>query len=78
MKILITVVSAAVFIYGLLSILLAYLSSNFGELITAAYSVLGILSGPLLAMFSIGMMYPFANSKVRRLLQPAFQYTALS
>jgi len=50
-------------LYGLLSIFIAYLASQMGPLLTAALSILGILGGPLVAVFTLGIVFPFANQK---------------
>jgi sodium-coupled monocarboxylate transporter 8/12 len=64
-----------VFIYGMLAIGVAYLASKLGPLLQAAlsilgkkinkiqknYEILGILGGPLVATFTMGIVLPFTN-----------------
>ncbi|CAK8690688.1 sodium-coupled monocarboxylate transporter 1-like [Clavelina lepadiformis] len=47
--------------FGVSFILLAYLASNVGGLIRMAYSVQGIIGGPMVGLFTIGIMLPFVN-----------------
>ena len=52
---------AAVF-YGLLTIALAYLAKVLGQsLLQMALSLLGIVGGPMMATFILGMFVPFGN-----------------
>ncbi|CAL1548108.1 unnamed protein product [Lymnaea stagnalis] len=50
-----------VFFYGVLAIGLAYVVSNLGSILQAVYIVFGILNGPLLGVFTLGMFFPWAN-----------------
>nr|XP_002121367.1 sodium-coupled monocarboxylate transporter 1 isoform X2 [Ciona intestinalis] len=52
----------AVIIYGGLCIAMAYLASQLGGVLEAALSILGLVGGPLVGLFTLGMMFPFANS----------------
>ncbi|KAL3311961.1 Sodium-coupled monocarboxylate transporter 1, partial [Cichlidogyrus casuarinus] len=47
--------------FGGLTILFAYLSSFMGAAVQAALGLFGILAGPLLGIFTLGMLFPFAN-----------------
>ncbi|CAK8690687.1 sodium-coupled monocarboxylate transporter 1-like [Clavelina lepadiformis] len=47
--------------FGVSFILLAYLASHVGGLIRMAYSVHGIIGGPVVGLFTIGIMLPFVN-----------------
>uniref|UniRef100_A0A3Q3VYP6 Uncharacterized protein n=1 Tax=Mola mola TaxID=94237 RepID=A0A3Q3VYP6_MOLML len=49
--------------YGLLCIGMAGLASIMGGILQAAVSVFGIIGGPLLGLFTMGILCPFANSK---------------
>lgn len=51
-------------LYGLMSIGMAFLMSTSGELLQAAFSLMGLMMGPLLGMFILGIQYPFVNSYV--------------
>ena len=46
---------------GFLMLLLAFLASRLGPVLTAALSALGVLSGPLLGLFFLGMTCHFAD-----------------
>ncbi|CAG5125867.1 unnamed protein product, partial [Candidula unifasciata] len=47
--------------YGLISIGLAYVASHLGSVLEAVYTVFGILNGPVLGVFTLGMFFPWAN-----------------
>ncbi|XP_075328707.1 sodium-coupled monocarboxylate transporter 1-like [Odontesthes bonariensis] len=49
--------------YGVLCIAIAGMASNMGEMMQAVATVTGVTGGPLLGLFSLGMLCPFANSK---------------
>lgn len=51
-----------VVLYGILSIAMAYLASQLGAVLEAALSIFGLLGGPLLGLFTLGFLFPFANS----------------
>ncbi|XP_071953219.1 sodium-dependent multivitamin transporter-like isoform X1 [Antedon mediterranea] len=48
--------------YGVICILLAFVASNIGSLIQTANTVFGAVGGPLLGLFSLGILYRRANS----------------
>lgn len=48
--------------YGLLCLAMAYISSFMGSVLQAALSIFGIIGGPLLGVFCLGMFFPCANS----------------
>ncbi|XP_076801199.1 sodium-coupled monocarboxylate transporter 1-like [Clavelina lepadiformis] len=48
--------------YGGVCMLFAYLTSTLGHLLQAAISVLGLVGGPLLGLYTLGILFPFANS----------------
>ncbi|XP_021109279.1 sodium-dependent multivitamin transporter isoform X2 [Heterocephalus glaber] len=47
--------------YGLLCLGMAYISSQMGPLLQAAISIFGMVGGPLLGLFCLGMFFPCAN-----------------
>ncbi|XP_019947730.2 sodium-coupled monocarboxylate transporter 1-like [Paralichthys olivaceus] len=50
-------------VYGALCIGMAGLASLMGGILQAAVSIFGIIGGPLLGLFTLGILCPFANSK---------------
>ncbi|KAM8972005.1 sodium-coupled monocarboxylate transporter 1-like [Pelodytes ibericus] len=49
-------------LYGAVCIAMAGLASLMGGLLQAALSIFGMVGGPLLGLFSLGILFPFANS----------------
>ncbi|KAM6214506.1 sodium-coupled monocarboxylate transporter 1 [Rhynchocyon petersi] len=49
-------------LFGVLCIAMAALASLMGALLQAALSIFGMVGGPLLGLFSLGILVPFANS----------------
>ncbi|KAM9635842.1 sodium-dependent multivitamin transporter isoform 1-T8 [Trichechus inunguis] len=47
--------------YGLLCLGMAYISSQMGPVLQAAFSIFGMVGGPLLGLFCLGMFFPCAN-----------------
>ncbi|XP_013378096.1 PREDICTED: sodium-dependent multivitamin transporter isoform X2 [Chinchilla lanigera] len=47
--------------YGLLCLGMAYVSSQVGPLLQAALSIFGMVGGPLLGLFCLGIFFPCAN-----------------
>uniref|UniRef100_A0A8C5E0Q4 Sodium-coupled monocarboxylate transporter 1-like n=1 Tax=Gouania willdenowi TaxID=441366 RepID=A0A8C5E0Q4_GOUWI len=50
-------------LYGFLCIAMAGLASLMGGILQAAISIFGIIGGPLLGLFTLGILCPWANSK---------------
>ncbi|XP_041484185.1 sodium-coupled monocarboxylate transporter 1-like [Lytechinus variegatus] len=48
--------------FGLLSIAMAFVSSQLGSVLGAAFSVFGMIGGPLLGLYTSGMLFPWINS----------------
>ncbi|KAL3311959.1 Sodium-coupled monocarboxylate transporter 1 [Cichlidogyrus casuarinus] len=49
------------FAFGGLTIFLAYLASHMGAAVQAALGLFGMLFGPLFGIFTLAMLFPFAN-----------------
>uniref|UniRef100_A0A8C9DF22 Sodium-dependent multivitamin transporter n=1 Tax=Prolemur simus TaxID=1328070 RepID=A0A8C9DF22_PROSS len=47
--------------YGLLCLGMAYISSQMGPVLQAAISIFGMVGGPLLGLFCLGIFFPCAN-----------------
>ncbi|XP_017772840.1 PREDICTED: sodium-coupled monocarboxylate transporter 1-like [Nicrophorus vespilloides] len=52
-----------VFIIGLVSTILVFVVERMGSILPFQFSLGGITAGPLLGLFSLGMLFPTANSK---------------
>uniref|UniRef100_A0A8C5FVQ6 Solute carrier family 5 member 8 n=1 Tax=Gadus morhua TaxID=8049 RepID=A0A8C5FVQ6_GADMO len=50
-------------LYGALCIAMAAIASLMGGVLQAAITIFGIIGGPLLGLFTLGILFPFANSK---------------
>ncbi|XP_010880954.2 solute carrier family 5 member 6a [Esox lucius] len=48
--------------YGLVCLAMAYIASLMGSVLQAAFSIFGMVGGPLLGLFCLGMFFPWANS----------------
>ena len=56
--------SGLVVVFGALAIGMAYVASQLGEVLEAALSIQGMVGGPLVAIFTLAILFPFANSFV--------------
>ncbi|ETE58630.1 Sodium-coupled monocarboxylate transporter 1, partial [Ophiophagus hannah] len=50
------------FFYGFVCIAMAALASVLGGLLQAALTIFGMIGGPLLGLFSLGVLFPFVNA----------------
>ncbi|XP_033096745.1 sodium-coupled monocarboxylate transporter 1-like [Anneissia japonica] len=48
--------------FGLVCIGMAYVASQLGDVLQAALSIFGMIGGPLLGLFMLGMFFPWTNS----------------
>ncbi|KAK5853444.1 hypothetical protein PBY51_007227 [Eleginops maclovinus] len=49
-------------VYGLVCLAMAYVASIMGSVLQAAFSIFGMIGGPLLGLFCLGLFFPWANS----------------
>ncbi|KAM4713631.1 solute carrier family 5 member 6a [Anableps anableps] len=47
--------------YGLVCLAMAYVASIMGSVLQAAFSIFGMVGGPLLGLFCLGIFFPWAN-----------------
>ena len=60
-----TVCSGLVVVYGGLAVAMAYLIFELGgTILQLAYSLSGIFGGPNVALYVLGILFPFVNSYV--------------
>lgn len=59
------VLKILVVIIGVISMLLVYVAEHLGEIVSLVVGIVGIAYGPLMGIFSLGLFFPTANSKVK-------------
>jgi sodium-coupled monocarboxylate transporter 8/12 len=52
------------FVYGLLTVGMAFIAGSFSGILAAALVVFGAASGPILGVFVLGIFMPFVNKYV--------------
>jgi sodium-coupled monocarboxylate transporter 8/12 len=52
-------------VFGAVCLALTYVASQLGNVLQAALSLFGMIAGPLLGLFTLGMVFPWANKWVR-------------
>ncbi|XP_040079006.2 sodium-coupled monocarboxylate transporter 2 isoform X1 [Ixodes scapularis] len=57
------VTKAVAAFYGFLTIGMAFIAGRVGSILKAAFAMSGALSGPLLGVFTMGVLLPFCNGK---------------
>lgn len=50
--------------YGAICLLLAFLAQYFGSVLQISLTIFGIIGGPVLAVFTLGVLLPQVNQKV--------------
>lgn len=54
-----------VIVYGIVTVLLGFCAHLAGSLLQVSMTILGIIGGPILAVFTLGILVPYVNRKVR-------------
>ncbi|XP_050533540.1 putative sodium-dependent multivitamin transporter [Daktulosphaira vitifoliae] len=52
-----------VILYGSICILLAFLAKYFGSILQTSLTIFGVVGGPVLAVFTLGVLVPYVNQK---------------
>jgi sodium-coupled monocarboxylate transporter 8/12 len=55
-------------LYGFLCLGIAFAAESLGGVLQASLTIFGVVGGPLLGLFTLGMFIPFANQTVSILL----------
>lgn len=53
-----------VLMYGGICIILSFLAQYLGAVLQTALTIFGVIGGPVTAVFTLGILIPFANEKV--------------
>lgn len=53
-----------VLVYGTICLLLAFLAQYFDSILQTSLTILGVIGGPVLAVFTLGVLLPQVNQKV--------------
>jgi len=53
-----------VLVYGAICLLLAFLSQYLGSILQTSLVIFGVIGGPVLAVFTLGILLPHVNQKV--------------
>jgi hypothetical protein len=55
--------------FGFAAVGLAYVAQALGGVLSASFTIFGVVGGPLLGLFSLGMFFRFATSAVSTVLE---------
>lgn len=53
-----------VLVYGTICLLLAFLAQYFDSILQTSITIFGVIGGPVLAVFTLGIILPTVNQKV--------------
>jgi len=53
-----------VLVYGGVCIILSFLTKYMGAVLQASLTIFGVIGGPVLAVFTLGILIPYINQKV--------------
>jgi len=53
-----------VLVYGIICLLLAFLAQYFDSILQTSLTIFGVIGGPILAVFTLGVLLPHINQKV--------------
>lgn len=53
-----------VIMYGAICLLLAFLAKYFGSVLQTSLTIFGLIGGPVLAVFTLGILLPHVKQKV--------------
>nr|XP_054752022.1 sodium-dependent multivitamin transporter-like [Lytechinus pictus] len=57
-----TISKVLAILYGFLAIGMAFVASKLGPILTVAIGLMGMIGGPLLGMFTLGIVFPWTNN----------------
>lgn len=57
---------AIVIVYGAICILLSFLAQYLGSLLQTSLTIFGVIGGPVMAVFTLGICLPYVDQKVHK------------